>query len=71
MQAKKDWKKVVFEEADGQINIRQGYFSDEGEFIRLIGDHTESLIRKDKIISITGKLAGGQDGISAKKRQTN
>lgn len=68
MQTKKEWKKVVFEEADGQVNVRQGYFSDEGEFIKLIGDHAESLIRKDKIISITSKRAGGQDGNGSKSK---
>ena len=37
------WKKVVFEEDTGVINVRQGCFYDEGNFIRLIGDRTESL----------------------------
>ncbi|MDD4878666.1 MAG: hypothetical protein PHO02_06575 [Candidatus Nanoarchaeia archaeon] len=66
MQAKQEWKKVIYEESEGITNIKQGYFSDEGDFIKVVGDHSEALIRKDKIISITGKLTGGQDGTRTK-----
>ena len=57
------WKKVVYEESDGSSAVRQGYFFDEGEFVRVIGDRTESLIKKDKIISITSKLTGVKNAI--------
>lgn len=59
-----NWKKVVYEESNGEINVKQGYFSEEGNFVKVVGDHSEALIRKDKIISITSKLAGEQNGKS-------
>ena len=52
------WKKVVFEEPDGSVGVRQGYFYDEDDFVRVVGDRTECLIRKSKIVSITSKLTG-------------
>lgn len=59
------WKKVVYSESDGQVNVKQGFFSDEGDFVRVVGDHSEALIRKDKIVSITCKLEE-QDGTRTK-----
>lgn len=56
------WKKVVYEESNGIIAIRQGFYYDEGDYVRVNGDRTDSLIKKDKIISITtNKQAGPYD----------
>ena len=55
------WKKVVYEEPNGTVGVRQGFFFDDGEYVKIIGDRTESLIRKNRIISITSKRAGNDD----------
>ena len=56
------WKKIVYDEGNGSVVVRQGYYSEEGDFVRVVGDKTNSLIRKDKVISITSRQAGGING---------
>lgn len=60
-QKKAHWKKVTYEDGDGKISVKQGYFFDEGDFVKLIGDYTEALIRREKIISVTSKRAGDRN----------
>jgi hypothetical protein len=50
-----DWVKLVYSETPSKANVKQGYLYDEGDFYRVVGDNTETLIRKLKVISITKK----------------
>lgn len=53
-----EWKKVIWEETPEKTQISQGYYFDEGEFVKLKGDFNEILIRKDKIIAIKQSSKG-------------
>ncbi|MFH2020361.1 MAG: hypothetical protein ABIJ34_03040 [archaeon] len=48
-----DWVKLVYNETPEKVNVKQGYLYDDGDFFRVIGDTSETLIRKLKVISIT------------------
>ncbi len=48
-----DWVKLVFSETPDRAIVKQGYLFDEGDFYRVIGDRTETLVSKVKVISIT------------------
>lgn len=48
-----DWVKLVFNETPQRAIVKQGYLFDEGDFFRVVGDNSESLVRKVKVISIT------------------
>jgi hypothetical protein len=48
-----DWVKLVFNETPAKAIVKQGYLYDEGDFYRVVGDNTETLVRKVKVISIT------------------
>ena len=50
-----NWVKLVFNETPEKAIVKQGYLFDEGEFFRVVGDNSETLIRKVKVISITKK----------------
>jgi hypothetical protein len=50
-----DWVKLVYSETPSKANVKQGYLFDEGDFFRIVGDTTETLVRKIKVISITKK----------------
>ncbi|MEM2121917.1 MAG: hypothetical protein QXU20_04645 [Candidatus Woesearchaeota archaeon] len=52
----KDFVKVVWQETPNSVRVIQGYYFDEGEFVRVKGDYKEVLIKKDWIISIEKKL---------------
>ncbi len=49
------WVKLIFSETPTKANVKQGYLYDEGDFYRIIGDRSEALVRKSKVISITLK----------------
>jgi len=53
------YKKVVWQETPQSVRVIQGFYSEEGDFVRVKGDYKEVLIRKDKIISIEHKQARG------------
>ena len=48
-----EWVKLVYSETPTKANVKQGYLFDEGDFYRVIGDASETLVRKNKVISIT------------------
>jgi len=48
-----DWVKLVFSETPSKANVKKGYLYDEGDFFRVVGDQSETLVRKSKVISIT------------------
>jgi hypothetical protein len=48
-----DWVKLVYSETPTKANVKQGYLYDEGDFFKIIGDSSETLVRKIKVISIT------------------
>ena len=50
-----DWVKLIYQETPDRANIKQGYLFDEGDFYKIIGDDTETLVRKFNVISITKK----------------
>lgn len=58
------WKKVLWEESPDIVRVSQGYFYDEGDFVKVVGDEKEVLIRKDKIISVqqASKLEASENG---------
>ncbi|MBD3203360.1 hypothetical protein GF327_03640 [Candidatus Woesearchaeota archaeon] len=56
---KKEWVKLVFNETPTKVVVKQGYLYDDGEFYKVIGDRSETLVRKDKVISITKKSFKG------------
>ncbi|MGB9748532.1 MAG: hypothetical protein ACP5OZ_05180 [Candidatus Woesearchaeota archaeon] len=51
----KEFVKVVWQETPNSVRVIQGYYSNEGDFIRVKGDYKEVLIKKDTIISIEKK----------------
>ncbi len=55
------WVKVVYEESNGKTSVKQGFLAEEENFIRIVGDQTEALIRRDKIISVTNKRVKNHD----------
>jgi len=55
MEQPNEWVKLVYSETPSKANVKQGYLYDEGDFFRVVGDATETLIRKIKVISITKK----------------
>jgi len=56
-----EWKKIIWEETPEKTQISQGYFFDEGDFVRVKGDFNEILIRKDKIVAIKQASKGGSN----------
>ena len=50
-----EWVKLVYRETPTKANVKQGYLYDEGDFYRIVGDTSETLVRKVAIISITKK----------------
>ncbi len=50
-----EWVKLVYNETPEKANVKQGYLFDEGDFFRVVGDSSETLVRKLKVISITKK----------------
>lgn len=48
-----DWVKLIYNETPDKANIKQGYLFEEGDFYKIIGDDTETLVRKNHVISIT------------------
>jgi hypothetical protein len=50
-----DWVKLVYSETPTKANVKQGYLFDEGDFYKIVGDSSETLVRKLKVISITKK----------------
>ena len=50
-----EWVKLVYSETPTKANVKQGYLYDEGDFFKVVGDTTETLVRKLKVISITKK----------------
>jgi len=53
---KGDWVKLVYSETPDKANVKQGFLYDEGDFYRVIGDTSETLVRKIKVISITKRI---------------
>ncbi len=51
----REWVKLVYSETPTKVNVKQGYLFDEEDFYRVIGDTSETLVRKVKVISITKK----------------
>jgi len=54
------WVKVVYNETPTKVNIKKGRLFDEGIFYRVVGDRSDSLVRKGNIISITKKNIIGE-----------
>ena len=50
-----EWVKLVYSETPQKANVKQGYLYDEGSFFRVVGDRSETLVNKIKVISITKK----------------
>lgn len=48
-----EWVKLVYSETPTKVNVKQGYLFDEDDFYRVVGDASETLVRKNKVISIT------------------
>jgi hypothetical protein len=55
MEKTQEWVKLVYSETPTKANVKQGYLFDEGDFFRIVGDSSETLVRKIKVISITKK----------------
>lgn len=67
---KLEWKKVLWQETpEADIRVSQGYFYDEGDFIRLVGDSKEVTIRKDRVISI--QTSNKKEGLARKWKKTS
>jgi hypothetical protein len=49
------WVKLVYNETPTKVNVKQGYLHDEGDFYKIIGDRSETYVRKGKVISISKK----------------
>ena len=56
MNTQVEWVKLVYNETPEMANVKQGYLYDEGDFFRVVGDNTETLVNKIKVISITKKM---------------
>ena len=52
-----DWVKLVYNETPNKSNVKQGYLFEEGEFYRIVGSESESLVRKHNVVSISKKSA--------------
>ena len=48
-----EWVKLVYSETPTKANVKQGYLYEDDLFFRVVGDTSETLVRKDKVISIT------------------
>ncbi len=48
-----EWVKLVYSETPTKVNVKQGYLFEEDDFYRVVGDASETLVRKNKVISIT------------------
>ena len=48
-----EWVKLVYSETPTKVNVKQGYLFDEDDFYRIVGDASETLVRKNKVISIS------------------
>ena len=55
-----DWVKLVYSETPTKANVKQGFLFDEGDFFKVVGDTSETLVRKIKVISITKKNSEGE-----------
>ncbi|MBN2368116.1 hypothetical protein JXC34_03780 [Candidatus Woesearchaeota archaeon] len=51
-----EWVKLVYRETPTKANVKQGYLYDEGDFYKIIGDTSETLVRKVAVISISKKM---------------
>lgn len=51
-----EWVKLVYSETPTKVNVKQGYLFDEDDFYRIVGDASETLVRKNKVISITKRI---------------
>ena len=56
MQTDKHWSKVIYKEDKNNplslTKVKQGYFYDEGDFVKVVGDFKTTLIRKENISAI-------------------
>jgi len=50
-----DWVKLVYNETPSKANVKQGFLFDDGDFYRVVGDTSETYVRKLNVISITRK----------------
>lgn len=49
----RQWCKVIYREPDSNsTKVKQGWFSDDGSFVKVVGDAKTSLINKTYIIAI-------------------
>lgn len=62
-----EWVKLVFNETPTKVNVKQGYLFNEGDFYKIIGDYSVSLIRKSNIISITKKKRTHSPGFNSSR----
>ncbi len=53
MSKQAEWVKLVYSETPTKVNVKQGYLFDEDDFYRVVGDASETLVRKSKVISIS------------------
>ncbi|MEM3373990.1 MAG: hypothetical protein QW757_03190 [Candidatus Woesearchaeota archaeon] len=51
-----EWVKLVYSETPDKANVKQGFLYDEGDFYRIVGSNSETLVRKVNVISITKKI---------------
>ena len=51
-----EWVKLVYSETPTKANVKQGYLYEHGDFYKVVGDTSETLVRKGKVISITKKV---------------
>ncbi|MFH0874681.1 MAG: hypothetical protein V1859_02000 [archaeon] len=68
MSSSADWVKLVFNETPAKAIVKQGFLFDEGDFYRVVGDSSETLVRKMTVISITKKKANN-DTIRGEKNE--
>ncbi len=61
------WVKLVFNETPQKAVVKQGYLFDEGDFYRIVGDTSETYVRKGNVISITKKRNNSRTKRGAKK----
>ena len=50
-----EWVKLVYRETPTKANVKQGYLFEEGDFYKIVGDASETLVRKLAVISISKK----------------
>lgn len=58
-----EWVKVVYNETPTKANVKQGFLYDEGDFYRVVGNSSETFVRKIKVISITKKFNKEQNRV--------